>query len=153
MRELAQRAVNLLEMKRCDYGDVRVVEIATEEISTKNGKPENLVRSESLGFGVRALIDGCWGFAASSRMADDEVDRVVAQAIDVARASAKAIGRRISLAPAKPIRATYRTPAEIDPFAVPLDDKLQVLHAADKALRSSPAVSISQAFYDAYRTR
>ena len=47
-----------------------------------------------MGFGVRALVDGAWGFASSDRLSEDEIDRVTGLAIETALASALVAGER-----------------------------------------------------------
>ncbi|MGH3992535.1 MAG: TldD/PmbA family protein, partial [Pseudonocardiaceae bacterium] len=48
-------------------------------------------------------------------------------------------------------RGEYESPAERDPFAVPLEDKLAVLAAAGAGLRTEPAVVLTLARFDALR--
>ena len=50
---------------------------------------------ETDGFGVRVVVDGAWGFAASERLDAAEADRVAALAVRIARASATALRRRV----------------------------------------------------------
>ena len=50
---------------------------------------------ESEGFGVRVLVDGAWGFASSNWLTATEADRVAAEAVRIARASATALRNRV----------------------------------------------------------
>lgn len=153
MRELAERAINLLQLRGAHYGDFRVVEAVDESIEVKNGRTENVVLGRDLGFGVRVLLNGAWGFAASSRLEGDEIDRVVGRAIQVAQASAKLKAHEVTLAQADPIIASYKTPVEKDPLAVPLEEKMDLLGRADKLLGHQKSVELSQAFMDSCRTK
>ena len=47
------------------YADVRVVRRRDESITVKSGRVEGVAMGETDGFGVRVLVDGAWGFAAS----------------------------------------------------------------------------------------
>ena len=87
--------------------------------------------AETEGFGVRVLVGGAWGFPSRPRPDPDEVDRITAQAFEIARASALVSGAQVSLGSAVISQGVYVTPVQIDPFTVSLEDKLALLMAAD----------------------
>jgi len=152
MREFCEKAVNLMRMRRASYGDVRMVRRRQQHIETKNGAVESVTYREDAGFGVRVLVDGAWGFAASNRATADELSRVVASAIEVARSSGTVLDRRIELTPVRPAVDSYTSDCAKDPFEVPLGDKLNMLLRADKTLRAEKAVTIAQCFLSAFET-
>lgn len=145
MRDIAMRALNVARQLGASYVDVRVMERTTEGINVKNGHVEGVSSQLSSGFNLRVLVNGAWGFAASSRMDDAEVERVAKQAVQIARASALVAGEPVKLAPLPPQRGTYKTPFQQDPFALPLNQKVQLLLDADAAMRSAKGVAISSA--------
>jgi TldD protein len=128
------RALNLAQVQGASYADVRVVHNRTESLAVKNGVVEALNFSESIGFGVRALVDGAWGFASSRELSGEEIDRVTALAVEIARASARVSGEKVDLGPPVTSQGAYQTPIEVDPFTISLEQKLGVLMAADKAM-------------------
>src|SRR3712207_6049364 len=151
MREFTARALDRARDLGATYADVRVVETQTEGIRVKNGIVEALSLGEEQGFGVRVLADGAWGFASSSILDNDTLDRIVEQAVRIARASA-----RVRTAPAEigePMRYVdkYRTPIEIDPFKVPLEEKLGLLSLANENLRKVPGIMVATTGMDAIR--
>ncbi len=152
MKDLCERAVNLMRMRRVDYGDVRVVHGRDQHVEVKNGSVEGVSYDQGEGFGVRVLAKGAWGFAASNRLESGEVERVVAQAIAVAEASGTVLDRRIALAPAKPVVGKWASACEVDPFAVALDEKLAMLLAANRTLKAEKAVTIAQCFFSCFET-
>ena len=89
MKTLMSRALNLAQIRGAQYGDIRVVVSRTDTIHVKNGVVETLNTSESMGFGVRVLVDGAWGFASSRELTSEEIESVSSQAIEIARASAQ----------------------------------------------------------------
>jgi TldD protein len=151
MQELTDRALNTAQVQGASYADVRIVRRQTEQISVKNGVVEALAQDETLGFGVRVIADGAWGFAASNRLAPDEIDHVAARAVSIARASATTSRRPVVLAPEPAVRDGYATPVERDPFAVPLDEKLAVLLAADGEARAVSGIAITEGSLAAWR--
>ena len=73
MKDLALRALDAVARRGVTYADVRAVDSREREISTKNGKTGHVSSAESQGIGIRVLAHGCWGFAALSRDASDEI--------------------------------------------------------------------------------
>ena len=134
MRDLALRALDNASRKGASYADVRVIERHAESITVRNQNVEGLTAEESLGFGVRVIVDGYWGFAGSYQMTLEEADRVAAQAVAIAKASARAGGPRANIGQPEVHVDSYSTPVMIDPFAVSLDDKIALLLRANEAM-------------------
>jgi TldD protein len=151
MRELTSRALDTATALGATYADVRVVRQLEEAITIKSGRLEGVAGGESEGFGVRVLVDGAWGFAASHSLSTAEADRVAADALRIARASATAIRRPVVLDDRPPAHGRYETPVEEDPFAVPLEHKLADLMAADEALRRVEGIAWTESMYAAQR--
>ncbi len=145
MHDLAKLALHTACCSDTSYVDVRVVESTTERLAVRNGHVESIGSQTSLGFNVRVLIRGVWGFAASAHLDEAEVKRVVTQAISLARASALVPGDPVQLAPLPVQRGRYITPLVKDPFAIPLNEKVQLLLSADAAMRSVKGVTLSTA--------
>ena len=53
------------------------------------------------------------------------------------------------LSPVAPAAGFYETPHQVDPFAVPLEEKLSLLMAATQAMKG-PNLKLAQAFASAY---
>ncbi|MHC4862343.1 MAG: PmbA/TldA family metallopeptidase, partial [Planctomycetota bacterium] len=87
MKELARHAVGTAKSKGADYADIRIIETRTQTIRVRNGRIANMDIASDLGFGVRVLVEGAWGFAASNRVDKAEIERVAAGAVRIARAS------------------------------------------------------------------
>ncbi|NMD10933.1 MAG: TldD/PmbA family protein, partial [Acidobacteria bacterium] len=52
--------------------DVRIVRRRNEAIETRNGAVDRLSSSRDEGFGIRAIVNGAWGFASSSTISEEE---------------------------------------------------------------------------------
>ena len=61
MDDLVSRALDLSEVQGASYADIRIVRTSQERISVRSGVVDTLSFDESLGFGVRVLVNGCWG--------------------------------------------------------------------------------------------
>ena len=151
MRELSQRALDTATQRGAGYADVRLVRRQDETINVKSGRVEGVSFGENEGFGVRVLVDGAWGFASSNRLTGEEADRVAAEAVRIARASATAVRERVTLDERPPARGSYETPFAEDPFAIAVDDKIADLLAADAAMNAVEGIAFSEAMYHAQR--
>jgi len=140
LKEWTERALDLAALRGAQYADVRIIANQTQSITVKEGVVDSLNDAESSGFGVRVLADGAWGFASSSELTRGEIERVTALALDIARASATSKGDSVELGLAVTSQGTYQTPCQIEPFSVPLQDKVGLLLAADAEMGRVPAV-------------
>ena len=148
----AQRALDTAVARGAEYADVRFGSIRDEHVEVRNGVVAGFQDSESMGFSVRVFRDGAWGFASSAAISDAEIDRIAAQAVDVAKASARVKGEGIHLAPAGKHVDSYRTPREIDPATVSLEDRVKFLLAVDAEVRAPKGVTVGKAWIDVWRT-
>ena len=132
--ELAQHALDAARSAGADYADVRISNTRSQAIITREQRVQAINDTETQGFGLRVLVGGSWGFAASHDVTRDEIARVARQAVAQARANRSAQRRPVELAPATPTRGgTWRGPARIDPFSISMEDKAALLLAANQA--------------------
>lgn len=151
MRDTALKILDLAKKRTVEYADVRVVRRENESIATKDGVVEALESSESLGFGVRILLNGKWGFASSDNFSKGGFEVAIKKAVELAKASGLVKGEKVKLDKTKPAIATYKTPVAIDPFAVSLEEKINLLLKADSAQRIHKNIKISQSFMRSFR--
>ena len=144
MRDVALRALDTARLRGAAYADVRVVQHRSESVTVRNRNVEGLVQDESLGFGVRVLVDGFWGFASSNLVTTREADRVAADAVKIARASALVAGPRAAIGPAVRHVGRYTTPVVQDPFAVSLEAKIGLLLSANEAMSRVPEIVMAE---------
>lgn len=144
MKELTALALERARKLGATYADVRVVDKRQESVRTKNGNVESMGSSRSRGFGVRVLYDGAWGFSSSSTVSPPEIERVAAEAVAIAKASATAKrGKDIVLAPVNPVVGKWESKYRIDPFTVPAEEKIKLLLDADRLMRADKGVRVA----------
>jgi TldD protein len=151
MRDLTQRALDTAAARGAGYADVRVVRRRDESIAIKTGRVEGVASGESEGFGVRVLVDGAWGFASSHLLTTTEADRVAAEAVRIARASATALRQPTRLDDRPAAHGRYETPLAEDPFDVPLEQKIADLLAADQVASAVKGIAFTESSYAAQR--
>jgi TldD protein len=117
-----------------EYADVRFSRNRSQSLFTREQRVTGVTDNDTMGFGVRTLVGGTWGFAASRDLTRDEVARVARQAVAQARANRSAMLKPVQLAPTPVVAdGSWRSPIEIDPFDVAIEDKVALLLAANAA--------------------
>src|SRR3954464_3344282 len=144
MKDLASWALDTATQRGATYADVRVVDERGRALATKNGKIGNASDSRSQGFNVRVLVDGGWGFAASADLGRKAVEGTAAEAVAIAKASAKVKQKDVQLVPEKAVTAAWTTPHKIDPFSISIEQNLALLQKIDSELRSVKGVTLAE---------
>ena len=85
------------------------------------------------GIGVRVLWEGAWGFAATSDPAG--LRACFDRAAQNARTASELVKEPLSMGKKDPVKGSYTTPVEVDPFTVSLQDKLAFLTRLDNQLK------------------
>ncbi len=82
--------------------------------------------------GVRVLYEGAWGFSATSDLSD--LGPVFDRALGNAQIAARRVTFPVRLAEREALQAEFTSPCAIDPFEVPLADKVAFLKDMDERL-------------------
>ena len=151
MLELTQQAVAAAEKAGADYADARFVTEETESLSVKNLEMEGVDRSLSKGIGIRVLVAGYWGFAATSRPTDREIHRTAELAVEIARAAARLPMEPVQLAPVEPVQAEWSTSFQENPFDVPLEEKVALLMDTCIAMQTVKELAFAETMMDFFR--
>jgi TldD protein len=143
---LAARVLDTATKRGAVYADVQFWESSTEQMFVQNGNVRGVDSSRTVGYGVRALVDGSWGFAGSDRLDDAGLDAAAARAVAIARAAAEITGRIQAVTPTEKYVDSWATPVTKDPRDVSLSAKVDTLLAAEKALHVAKNVVVGYAF-------
>jgi TldD protein len=149
--KLAELALTAARDKGATYADIRIEEISEENLSVGNGVPELIEKSTDFGFGVRVIVDGAWGFAASADLNPQTVQKVSQQAAQIAKASSRVKEKNIALAPAEKVIAIYQTPVITDPFSVPLKEKLDYLISLNGLMSKVSGINQTESYMNFVR--
>jgi TldD protein len=131
--ELAKEALDAARSAGASYADVRVGRYRRQTIVTRERQLSGVTDGESYGIGVRTLVDGCWGFAATNSMNRADTRQAALEAVSLSKAARAVQKRRVELAPVAPVVGTWITPVRQDPLELALDDKIALLIAANEA--------------------
>jgi TldD protein len=141
MRMLADAALTRARELGAEHADFRLERIRGQQMSLRDGRLEGTHDGEDVGFGVRVVHGGTWGFAAAVDLTVDEAVRVAGQAVEIARAAHGMSPERIELAD-EPVYAdqSWISAYEIDPFTVADAEKLELMASYSHRVLDHPAV-------------
>ncbi len=71
--DLAMRALDAAKGAGAQYSDVRIAQYRSQSVQTRERRVQGLSDTETVGIGVRALVNGAWGFAATANLTTDAV--------------------------------------------------------------------------------
>lgn len=151
MMDFVKEVIDFAKINKVKYADCRVVLIENEVIFVKNGQIEHIGKYFDKGFGVRVLMDGRWGFSASSKFSKSEIRNVVKNAIKLAKESAKVKGEEIILSDEKPENGTFKTIYSQDPFKISEKEKISYLMKCDKEASKVKGISFRITHFHAKR--
>lgn len=127
IKALALRAVEAAQQAGASYADARLTHTWRRIFNSGQSVPSEY---ERLGIGVRALVKGYWGFAASPLWASDEAARLGREAVAQAKVNALGKERVVELGTIPVVHdGHWETPIEEDPFTVPFAEILDLLGA------------------------
>ncbi len=154
LEKLATAALEEARKRKAGYCDIRIARYRNQSVSMRmtpergTGKTLEIpavVEDSSFGFGVRVIVEGAWGFASSPLVTPEEIVRITAEAMAIAKANSAMQSRRIQLAPVKAYRDRWVSPHQTDPFQVPVGEKLELLRAAAAEMKRNQRVFGSNA--------
>lgn len=149
--KLAELALSLTEDKGASYADIRIEETQEENISVRNGAAELIEKSTDFGLGIRVMVNGAWGFAASADVNQESIQRVSQQATEIARASSRVKEGDVVLSPLEKVTDTYETPVITDPFSIPLKEKLDYLLSLDSLMQKVSGINQTECYMNFVR--
>ena len=136
-RDLVLLALDAVKSAGANYADVRITRGNQESVSTRERQITGVSKSETYGIGIRALVGGSWGFAATRDLRRDSVVKTAREAASIAAANDKINPVKTNLSPVKKVPdGRWITPHEIDPFTIPIEQKAELLFKTnEEALR------------------
>jgi len=136
-RDLVLLALDAVRSAGASYADARIVQLTVEGVGTRERQITSVTRSESYGIGIRALVGGSWGFAATRDLSRDAVAATARRAAAIAAGNDRINPVKTVLARVTPVPdGRWVTPHEVDPFSISLEQKADVLFRTnEEALR------------------
>src|SRR5215510_113229 len=117
IKELLAAALTSAKGAGASWADARIGRYRQNFVITREQQIINVVDTDSIGIGVRALVNGAWGFAASQNLTMDGVAAAAREAAGIAKANRIPGAAPVVLAasPAFP-NAVWKSAFQVDPF-------------------------------------
>ena len=147
-RRLAEVALAAARTAKASYCDVRIGRYLNQSLITREHQVGNVTNRESSGVGVRVLVNGAWGFAATHQQTEAAVRGAVEQATAIARANAGIQTRPVQLAPTPSVgEVRWQTPIRRNAMQVPIQDKVELLLSLNAAALNAGADYINSTLF------
>ncbi len=134
------------------HADVRIEQVRYQHLRARDGQLIGSGETEDLGLAVRVVHRGAWGFAAGVALTPEEAVRLAESAVRTAEVASAMTTQPVVLAP-EPVHAaqTWVSSYDVDPFTVPLADKVGLLTgwtsrllADDRVQHATAAVQLAK---------
>ena len=147
LRSLSDAALSRARELRADHADFRFELVRSGSWRLRDANLSGSADTTDVGFAVRVVHDGAWGFAAGVDLTPDAAARVSEQAVAMARLSAQVTaaagaGERVELAD-EPVHAdvVWVSSYEVNPFDVMDAEKVELLAEFSRRLLAAKTVS------------
>jgi TldD protein len=146
-RMLSGAALGRAEELGVSHADFRFERVRYQQLGVRDGVLQGAGDMEDLGFAVRVIHRGAWGFAAGVVLTPESAVAVAERAVAVARVAADMTSTPVELAP-EPVYddVTWISSYALNPFEVPTADKAALLIDWTNRLRTGAAVDHATAY-------
>jgi len=132
IKQLMMTAINTAKSAGASYSDVRIGRYHNSIVFTREQQIVNTADVNNIGAGVRALVDGTWGFGATKTLTTDGVAAAAREAVAIARANRIARDQPVQLTPVQAYpNVTWKSSFKIDPFTIPIEQRADLLLRAN----------------------
>jgi len=145
-RRLASAALSRARDFGVSHADFRFERVRYQHLAVRDGRLQGAEDSEDLGFAVRVIHRGAWGFAAAVALTTDEAVKVAEQAVNVALVAAEMTRSPVELAPEPAYDdVTWCSAYDLNPLEVALAEKSALLEDWTQRLVAHAAVEHASA--------
>lgn len=140
-RRLGEAALSRARDLGVSHADFRFERVRYQHFSVRDGSLQGAEDVEDLGFSVRVIHHGAWGFASGVVLSTTEAVNVAEQAANVALVAATMTRVPVQLAP-EPVYpdAVWSSAYVTNPFEVPLAEKVDLFRSWTSDLIAAPVV-------------
>ena len=145
-RELGAAALARAQELGASHADFRFERVRYQHVGVRDGALQGASDTEDLGFAVRVIHQGAWGFASGVILTNDEAVRVAETAITVATVASEMTPIPVEIAP-EPVYddVTWVSSYVVNPLDVPTAEKVDLLVDWTDRLREGAAVDHASA--------
>lgn len=125
MKKLVIDIINKLNTPEISYADVRFTNTDEQVIYYEKGNLKHFGSfMDSMALGIRVLVNGCWGFAGTTILADASIEKTIKKAIVNAKIGSRFRREPASFKKLESVKTSYSFTPKEDPFQ--MDDKFKI---------------------------
>jgi TldD protein len=140
MQQLADAALQTAREGGASYAAFRMERILTTMIRLRDAELEGVNDAEDIGFSVRVVVNGTWGFASDVERTPEAAVRTARRALDLAKISAPVNTEPVDLSPEPTHQGTWISDYTTDPWTVPNDAKVALLQGWSRQLLDAKGI-------------
>ncbi|MGH3830139.1 MAG: TldD/PmbA family protein [Pseudonocardiaceae bacterium] len=150
LRLVAEAALGRARELGAEHADVRIERTTRQLLRLRDGAVATARDSTTIGLAVRVIVEGTWGFASHLELTTQSAAATAQRAVEVARTLSPLNAERVELA-AEPVHtdAVWVGDHEIDPFTVPLQEKVALLTEWSRRLLAADGVEHTEVLFQA----
>ncbi len=152
MTDRVSAALRAMEKTGARFGDVRIEDRTGFSVRMVNGQIESLSDLHRAGWGLRAFVDGAWGYASGTSGRPGDMVDAAKRAVAIARANAAAGVPKSSLRGVPTATKRYATACRIDPADISGEEKVAVAREVDRAIAGENIVSTTGLYNESSRS-
>jgi TldD protein len=134
LKDILTKAVDHGRSLGAEYVEVRAQTLFKTLLMTKDGTVEGAKEGIERGAGVRALVDGAWGFVSLGNLEPKLLTEAVEEAVKLAKATSFRVKSPVRLADAKTVEDRVASNSKNYPKDVSMEQKICDVLAMDKAV-------------------
>jgi len=135
LEELASKAIERASKIGAQYADIRIEKSEGEGFLLENGKVEHIASGIDGGAGIRALVQGSWGFYATSKLTEENVMKAAELAVKLAKTASIRVTEPIRLAEVKVVKDKDVVKVKKKPEDYPVEERVKLAKDCDSAMR------------------
>ena len=149
MEDLASKTIDHAMGQGAEFADLRLESYQGTNIVVMDGRTKTVSAALPSGCGIRAFIEGAWGFAVTNDISQSSLSAAAESAVKIAKVAKDRAKVKFKISPAKVERAVEVYRCEVRPSEVCVEDKVALATALDKSMKSSdPRIVSTNARYD-----
>jgi TldD protein len=146
--DLAAAALGTAADLGVEHADFRLEQLRGQVVRVRDGQLQGVADSTDVGMAVRVVHRGAWGFASGVVLSPAEGARLATVAVQVAELAAAMTDPPVRLAPEPVHTGAWVSSYDVNPFDVPLTERVDLLRSWSSALAAHAGVDLSKAYVD-----
>ena len=137
LEDLAELAVDHALRLGAKFADIRIESAQGTNVVVMDGRTRSMTAQQESGLGLRAFVDGAWGFVSTSSLTKAAVRESASSAVKMAKAARAKAKIAFDIKEGKAVRASDEYRYRERPSDVRLEEKLRFALDQDRTMRGA----------------